>query len=263
MRLTPEQRKAERKANFDRLNRPEVAAVEAIMRAEDGKYVTPDMWGTYASDKEKAAAIVDAGYKVTPECEDAIKPNLTGSPLQWGMEQIIWIDVETTGLHPQDGHKLLQIAVFVTDNQINLLDEEGYEEIVHYEESELDELKELSGEYVRNMHEKTGLWERLPEGKTLEEIDEEVLAYIKQFQKKARTSWFGGNSIKLDRDFASEFLPKTYEYIHYRSVDVTSIAGMAQAWFGISYEKKGTHNAKDDILESIEELRFYRKHVFK
>jgi oligoribonuclease len=180
------------------------------------------------------------------------------------MDKIVWIDVETNKLSPfTDNGVLLQIAAFVTDNDLNILDDEGYEAVVKFDAIDAEKAFNEAVPFVQNMHTETGLWDRLvKEGKELTVIDNEITAYIKQFQPDPAAAWFGGNSIKLDRDFTSAFLPNLYAHIHYRSVDVTSLAGLARSWYGFEYEKKKTHDARDDIMESIEELRAYREFLF-
>jgi oligoribonuclease len=182
----------------------------------------------------------------------------------FSMDKIVWIDVETTGLSPfTSDDTLLQIACFVTDNDLNLLDDEGYEAVVKYDKASAEAAYAQANDFVKNMHSETGLWDRLTtDGKTLDVIDQEVTEYIRRFQPEPSSAWFGGNSIKLDRDFTSVFLPNLYSHIHYRSLDVTSFAGVARAWYGFEFEKKKTHDARDDIMESIEELRAYRKTIF-
>lgn len=180
------------------------------------------------------------------------------------MDKIVWIDVESTGLSPfTSNDTLLQIACFVTDNDLNILDNIGYEAVVKYTAEEAEKAYLKAVPFVQEMHSSTGLWERLVnDSKELSVIDSEITEYIKQFQPNPTAAWFGGNSIKLDRDFTSAFLPTLYSHLHYRSVDVTSLAGLAREWYGYSYEKKKSHDARDDIMESIEELRAYRKYLF-
>jgi oligoribonuclease len=175
---------------------------------------------------------------------------------------ITWIDVETNDLYPEDG-TLLEVACLVTDGQLNVLDETGYTAAVLYSKTAAEQLKANTNEFVQQMHTATGLWDRLLTGKPLTVIDEELVDYISQYSPEPRVSWLGGNSITLDRGFLRKYTPQTFNHLHYRSHDVTTIAGLADEWYGVSYEKKATHNAMSDILESIEELRFLRKKVFK
>lgn len=177
---------------------------------------------------------------------------------------ILWGDVETDGLDPyRDGKVLLQVAFYMTDPELNLLEEDGYEAFVAWDD--VDRIYEESDDFIKNMHTSTGLWERLKadDVKPLTQIDEELTQFITQFQPDRKKVWWGGNSIKLDRDFADVFLPDSYTHIGHRSVDVSSVGFLARNWYDFTFEKKSTHNAKDDILESIEELKAYRSTIFR
>lgn len=175
---------------------------------------------------------------------------------------ITWLDVETTGLH-SDEASLLEVSAVITDTNLNILDENGYNAVVYYPETIKDFWVATLPEVVVNMHHTTGLWDKLPNGTLLPQVNKELTHYIKQFAPDPRTSWLGGNSISLDRDFLHTYLPDVYNHLHYRSVDVTSIAGPANWWGHGVYEKKRTHSAFDDIRESIEELRWLRDKAFK
>lgn len=180
-------------------------------------------------------------------------------------ERIIWGDVETNGTDDHKDDILLEAAFLVTDGNLNILDETGYQAVVLYTPEQVKDIKASTNPFVIDMHEKTGLWERLPEGKPLAQIDEEAIAYIKQFVPKAKSARFAGNSITLDRNFLRKSLPATFEHIHYRSFDVSTVAGLAAMWGGekLVYPKKTLHSAFSDITESIEELRFHRQNSFK
>lgn len=182
-----------------------------------------------------------------------------------GFEGIIWTDVETNGTHPLLlNNKLLQVACVITDTDLNVLDDEGFEAVVSYSRKEADELYNTAPPIVQDMHDATGLWERIVvEGDSLEVVDENFLTYVKEFFPQPKTAWFGGNSIKLDRDFAEVFLPNFYAHVHYRSVDVSGIAGLGRAWYNVSFEKGKSHNAVDDIRESVAELKFLRETIFR
>lgn len=183
------------------------------------------------------------------------------------LQGIAWIDVESTGLNPYEGESLLQIACYVTDPDLNILDEGGFERVIKYTQEEADELYRKTSKYVQDMHTATGLWDRLVshEAQSIPAVDVDLTMYIQQFFPQKKTVWLGGNSIFLDRQFTNFNLPTLAGFLHYRSVDVTSFAGLARSWYGEEavFEKRRTHDARDDIMESIEELRFYRKILFK
>lgn len=175
---------------------------------------------------------------------------------------ISWIDVETTGLEA-DSESLLEVAVLITDTDLNIVDEAGFTTAVYYPELYAAQIRPLATPYVQEMHDKTGLWSRLPAGKPLSQTDKEMAEYIKQFIPQPKTSWLGGNSITLDRNFLQANLPETFNHIHYRSIDVTSIGGLALWWYDEKFTKNLEHSAFADIKESIAELKFLRERVFK
>lgn len=180
------------------------------------------------------------------------------------MEQkIFWGDVETNGTDDHKNDVLLEVAMLVTDLDLNVLDEEGYQAVILYTEEEVAEIKSRTSQYVLDMHEKTGLWDRLPEGKPLAQVDAELVAYLKSFVPEEKSARLAGNSITLDRNFMRKFLPLTFNHLHYRSIDVSTVAGLAQYWAKpkVQYRKKTLHSAFSDITESIEELRFLRQNI--
>ena len=134
--------------------------------------------------------------------------------------------------------------------------------VVRYSEEQAQTLRDTVHPVVRDMHDATGLWERLPLGSPLTEVDAKLHEYISQFSAP-RASWLGGNSITLDRNFLRANLPQSFSHLSYRSIDASTVGGLAKAWFGVTYEKKLLHSAFSHIMESIEELRFYRETIFK
>lgn len=175
---------------------------------------------------------------------------------------IVATDVETTGVSA-DGCELLEVAVYLLDFNLNVLDPEGFRRVIKYSPDEIASMKNKVTPYVLEMHTKTGLWDALPDGESLESVDDELLAYIKSVAPEARTSFIMGNSVSLDRDFVQKYLPQVGEHLHYRIIDVTSVALLVEAWYGILYEKKGTHSAVEDIQETIAELQYLKRNAFK
>lgn len=180
-------------------------------------------------------------------------------------KRVIWVDVESNGTEPFNGHVLLEVAVLVTDTDLNILDDEGYQAVVQFSGEELLEVMGNANQYVFDMHSKTELWNKLPEGKPLEVIDSEMLAYMKRFVPDAKKARLAGNSITLDRNFLEAFLPASFAHFGYRSIDVSSLAGLVEYWGddSMQYEKKTLHSAFSDITESIEELKHLRKLTMK
>lgn len=181
-------------------------------------------------------------------------------------KSIIWLDVETTGVN-RDINSLLQVACRITDENLEFLDESGYEAKIHFTNEEVEELKKHTSDYVIDMHTKTGLWDALSGGdsKPRNVIDTELLTHIQKYVPEAKTGLLGGNSITLDRNFLEKFMPKSFEHLHYRSFDVTTMAMAVEMWLGSGsmYNKTNLmHEAMDDITQSVLEARHYQKLLF-
>lgn len=177
--------------------------------------------------------------------------------------QICFIDVETTGIGAF-GNKLLEVAVIITDKQLNILDASGFQREIYYSPEEVLELKSFTSDYVIDMHTKTGLWDRLStHGTPQEQVDAEMLAYMQEYIPESNSTRLAGNSVSLDKEFINTYLPNSGGYLHFRIVDISSIAGLGDWWYGTRYQKKNTHSAMDDIRESVAELQFLRKKIFK
>jgi oligoribonuclease len=155
---------------------------------------------------------------------------------------------------------LVEIAVLVTDSELNILDD-GLSVVIKPREDSLAGM----GEFVTNMHKESGLLELLPKGLSLEEAEAQVLAYVKKFAPEARTAPLAGNSIGTDRMFINRYMPVLDAHLHYRNVDVSSIKELVRRWYPKVYfqlpKKSGGHRALADIRESIAELVYYRKTV--
>jgi oligoribonuclease len=174
---------------------------------------------------------------------------------------LVWIDCEMTGLDLAND-KLIEVAVVVTDSQLNVLDP-GLDVIIHAEDSDLVGMADV----VSEMHARSGLTEEVRASTvTLEEAAEQVLAYVKRFVPERRTAPLCGNSIGTDRGFLARDMPELDDHLHYRMIDVSSIKELARRWFPRVYfaqPPKGlAHRALADILESIRELAYYRQTLF-
>ena len=156
---------------------------------------------------------------------------------------------------------LIEVAVLVTDFDLNVLGE-GIDLIVKPPAEALDQMID----FVRAMHEKSGLLEHLDSGITLAEAEEQVLAYIREHCAEGIRPPLAGNTVGTDRLFISRDMPDLDAFLHYRIVDVSSIKELSRRWFPKAYftapAKRGNHRALADIQESIEELRYYRETVF-
>lgn len=177
-------------------------------------------------------------------------------------DYLAWVDVETTGLNSNESH-LLEVALIVTDWDLNVLDE-GYSRPVAYSAGTAEGLRDSSNEFVRKMHDKTGLWERLegPDAMPLERIDSDMEIYLRMFAPEPRQARLAGNSVFLDLEFTRAFLPKFYKHLHYRFFDVTGLQEAAHRWLDVPhFEKRLEHSALSDIRESIEQARFIKEHL--
>lgn len=179
---------------------------------------------------------------------------------------LVWADAETTGLI---AHKetLLELAVLVTDLELNLLDETGYQSAIHVgTPGEVAIMREAADPFVRDMHDATGLWDVVGDpsrSKPLAVVEAEVLAYVQSLVPEKRTARIAGNSVRLDMNFLDENMPSVMGHLLYRMADVSSLAGMAQWWAGVEvFPKALGHTAMADIRESLAELRYLRAAVF-
>ncbi|CUS08181.1 unnamed protein product [Tuber aestivum] len=176
---------------------------------------------------------------------------------------LVWIDCEMTGLDPSED-VILQICCYITDHKLNLLDKEGYETVIHYEKEILDK---MDG-WCQKTHSSTGLIARVLESTvTVAQATEELLAYIKKLVPEKGVAFLAGNSIHCDRDFLVRYYPSITEHLHYRIIDVSTVKEAVRMWcskevYGGVPVKKLLHEARMDILESIEELRYYKEAVF-
>ncbi|GAB4011479.1 oligoribonuclease [Nocardioides ultimimeridianus] len=175
-------------------------------------------------------------------------------------ERLVWIDCEMTGLD-LGADALIEVAALVTDFDLNVLGE-GVDVIIKPPAESLDQMIE----FVRNMHASSGLLEELANGVTLQEAEDQVMAYIREHCPADSRPPLAGNTVATDRGFLARDMPALDEFLHYRIVDVSSIKELAKRWFPRAYfaapVKRGNHRALADIQESIEELRYYRDTVF-
>jgi oligoribonuclease len=179
------------------------------------------------------------------------------SPTPDAIRRLVWLDLEMTGLD-LSRHVIVELAVLVTDDQLEPLDE-GIDVVVHQPDEALAEMND----FVRRMHTKSGLLERIRSSTvTLDAAGAEALAYVRTHVPEAATAPLCGNSIGVDRRFLDRFLPELDRYVHYRSIDVSSFKEVCRRWYPEVYRgrpgKEETHRALNDIRESIAELRYYR-----
>lgn len=172
---------------------------------------------------------------------------------------LIWIDCEMTGLSLAHD-ALVEIAVLVTDAELNVLGD-GVEYVIS---TSPEKLEQMSPE-VRTMHTESGLLPLIPGGVSCSFAEEKILEYLSA-HAVAGKSPLAGNSIAMDRNFIARDMPQLDAFLHYRSVDVSSIKELARRWYPKIYfdspKKTGNHRALGDIQDSIAELRYYREKIF-
>jgi len=171
---------------------------------------------------------------------------------------LIWIDLEMTGLDTfQD--TIIEIATVVTDKDLNIL-AEGPVIAIHQE----DHVLNMMDEWNQQHHGDSGLIERVQKsGFTMAQAELATIEFLEDFVPKS-ASPMCGNSICQDRRFMAREMPELEDYFHYRNLDVSTLKELAARWKPevlTQYTKKGAHLALDDVLESIEELQFYRKAI--
>jgi oligoribonuclease len=173
------------------------------------------------------------------------------------VDNLVWIDCEMTGLD-LGTDALIELAVLVTDAELNVRGD-GVDIVI---KPPADALAQM-GEFVTDMHRKSGLLELLDSGVTLEDAEAQALAYIRTYVPEVRKAPLAGNTIGTDRTFLARDMPTLEGHVHYRNVDVSSLKELAKRWYPRIYfsapSKSGNHRALADIRESIEELRYYRE----
>lgn len=154
--------------------------------------------------------------------------------------------------------ELVEVAVVITDYELEPV-HPGFAVVIKPSASALASM----GDFVRQMHESSGLLTELEHGVSLDEAEEAVLAYIAEHVPTAGQAPLAGNTIGTDRSFIARDMPRVDAHLHYRSVDVSSIKELVRRWFPRVYfnapAKNGGHRALADILESIRELEYYRR----
>ena len=175
-------------------------------------------------------------------------------------KNMIWIDLEMTGLEPEN-HKVIEIATVVTDSQLNILSE-GPVFAINQPESELAKMDD----WCVRTHTRNGLLKRVKESNMKEEdAAAQTVAFLNQWVKKG-DSPICGNSVGQDRRFLVRYMPELNDYFHYRCIDVSTIRELISRWkpdaLDKAHKRSGAHLALEDIRDSISELKYYRQAVF-
>ena len=174
-------------------------------------------------------------------------------------ENLIWIDLEMTGLDP-DTDRILEIATLVTDKQLNLL-AEGPVIAVHHDDTVLAAM----GEWCTRQHGQSGLTQRVRDSRMGErEAEQQTLGFLRA-HLPPNASPMCGNSICQDRRFLARRMPELERFFHYRNLDVSTVKELVKRWAPAAggFNKASTHLAMDDIRDSVAELKFYRERIFR
>ncbi|MCV2357909.1 oligoribonuclease [Paucibacter sp. TC2R-5] len=184
--------------------------------------------------------------------ETALSPVLSSNE-----QNLIWIDLEMTGLYP-DSDRIIEIAVVVTDANLNVK-VEGPVFAIHQSDETLDKMDNWN----KGTHGKSGLIDRVKASTiTEDEAVAQTIAFLKQYVPAGKSPMCG-NSICQDRRFLANYMPKLESFFHYRNLDVSTLKELAKRWKpGITagFKKAQAHTALADIHESIDELAYYREH---
>ncbi|HRL92036.1 MAG TPA: oligoribonuclease [Pseudomonas sp.] len=175
-------------------------------------------------------------------------------------QNLIWIDLEMTGLEPEHD-VIIEMATIVTDSDLNIL-ATGPVIAVHHS----DALLAGMDEWNTRTHGESGLTQRVRDSKiSTAEAEAQTIAFLEQWVPKGKSP-ICGNSIGQDRRFLCRYMPTLEAFFHYRNLDVSTLKILAERWapqIKEGFQKKGTHQALDDIRESIAELQYYREHFIK
>ena len=156
---------------------------------------------------------------------------------------------------------LIEVAVVITDADLNIVDP-GIDVLI----TPPAEALEGMNDFVRQMHTSSGLLDELSSGTTMEDAQQQVLDYIRRFVPNPKKALLAGNSVGTDKMFLEANMPLVIDHLHYRLVDVSSIKELAKRWYRKAFEeapvKHGGHRALADILESVQELEYYRRVLF-
>ena len=174
-------------------------------------------------------------------------------------DYLVWMDLEMTGLEP-DQDVIIEMATVITDGQLNII-AEGPELIIH----QPDHIMNNMNDWCKKYHNESGLTQRVKDSDiSLQQAEQLTLDFIRKHVTEGDAP-LCGNSIHQDRRFLVKYMPRLEAWLHYRNVDVSTVKEMVKRWYPTqpSWKKKEAHLAMADILESIEELKYYRKTNFK
>ena len=172
--------------------------------------------------------------------------------------RLIWIDCEMTGLDIFGGDELVEVSVVPTDFELNVLDA-GVDYVIKPSARAVEHMND----FVRGMHTRSGLINEWNDGLSLDEAQAKVVEYVKRFTPQGVKPLLAGNSIGSDKKFLDHYMPDLMARLHYRVIDVSTLKELARRWYPDVYRnrpaKNGGHRALADIIESLDELRYYRQ----
>ncbi len=182
------------------------------------------------------------------------------TPLRPNEFNLVWVDMEMTGLDP-DKERIIEVAVVVTDSELNIIGE-GPVFAIH----QPDEVLDAMDAWNKGTHGRSGLIERVKASTVTEaDAEEALIAFLKKYVPAGKSPMCG-NTICQDRRFMARGMPKLEAFFHYRNLDVSTLKELCKRWkpeLAAGFKKHQKHTALADILESIEELRYYREHFIK
>lgn len=191
------------------------------------------------------------------QATDLAAPSAVHRPNEFNL---VWVDMEMTGLDP-DSDRIIEVAVVVTDMHLNIL-AEGPVFAIHQSDETLDKMDSWN----KGTHGRSGLIERV-KASTVTEADAEaaLITFLKNFVPTGKSPMCG-NTICQDRRFMARGMPKLEAFFHYRNLDVSTLKELCKRWkpeLASGFKKHQKHTALADIIESVEELRYYREHFIK
>ena len=173
---------------------------------------------------------------------------------------LVWLDMEMTGLEP-DTDRIIEVAMIVTDMHLNVLAEAPVF-VIHQSDETLDKMDAWN----KGTHGRSGLIDRVKASNVTEaQAEEELIKFMKQWVPKGKAPMCG-NTIGQDRRFMVRYMPKLEAYFHYRNIDVSTLKELGKRWkpeMVAGFKKHQMHTALADIIESIDELKYYREHFIK
>lgn len=177
---------------------------------------------------------------------------------------LVWIDCEMTGLDVYNDN-IIEICCLITDADLNIIDEKGFESTVYVPKEKLDQM----GEWCVEHHTKLGLVDKILQNpdRTLQKVESELFDYIKYYINEPKKGLLAGNSIHMDKFFMMREFPKIIDYLHYRLLDVSSISEICRRHnndlLSKCPRKRDSHTAKNDIQDSIAQLKWFQQNYLK